>query len=366
MGVPMTAHSSSSFVSVLLRSSVATLLLGCPSDEPLALGDTSSGGDPVTSSANICVPGQQVSCPCVGGGEGAQSCLLDGSGFGPCECEPTSLDDTSTSTTGLVTTGSSGSGTTVVDATTGTTSDSTTSDSTTGEPSVCDMYVTPPGQECDVWLQDCPAGEKCMPWANDGGTSWNSTRCSPLDPAPGGYGDPCTVVGSGSSGVDDCGLGLMCWDVDTDTLMGTCNELCSGCPDDSYCNEAGNLCVITNDGFLPICLPGCDPILQDCPVGQGCYPVENAFLCAPDASGAGGQYGDACAYINVCDPGLVCLSSASVPGCAGPGCCTEICDITDPSGDAQCSGEAAGQMCQAWYPMGTAPAGYEDVGACSL
>ncbi len=40
-----------------------------------------------------------------------------------------------------------------------------------------------------IWAQDCPEGEKCMPWANDGGGSWNATRCSPLDPNPSAVGD---------------------------------------------------------------------------------------------------------------------------------------------------------------------------------
>ena len=33
--------------------------------------------------------------------------------------------------------------------------------------------------ECDLWGQDCPDGEKCMPWANDGGSSWNATKAAP-------------------------------------------------------------------------------------------------------------------------------------------------------------------------------------------
>src|SRR5262245_46725118 len=45
--------------------------------------------------------------------------------------------------------------------------------------------------ECDAWAMDCPRGEKCMPWANDGGSEWNATRCSPLDPDPAHPGDQC-------------------------------------------------------------------------------------------------------------------------------------------------------------------------------
>src|SRR5689334_19955710 len=60
------------------------------------------------------------------------------------------------------------------------------------------------GVECDVWIDDCPVGTKCMPWANDGGNSWNATRCTPLAEDPNGIGEPCTVEGSPVTGIDDC------------------------------------------------------------------------------------------------------------------------------------------------------------------
>jgi len=53
--------------------------------------------------------------------------------------------------------------------------------------------------ECDVWSQDCPSGEKCMPWVSDGGSSWNATRCTSLTNDPNQPGDPCTVEGNGPS-----------------------------------------------------------------------------------------------------------------------------------------------------------------------
>lgn len=60
------------------------------------------------------------------------------------------------------------------------------------------------GFECDVFAQDCPPGEKCVPWANDGGGVWNATRCSPVDDDPAAPGEPCTVEGGPTSGIDDC------------------------------------------------------------------------------------------------------------------------------------------------------------------
>ena len=224
--------------------------------------------------------------------------------------------------------------------------------------------------ECDLFEQDCPPGEKCMPWSNDGGSAWNATRCSPIADDPAGPGEPCMVEGSGVSGLDDCELGAMCWDVDPETMEGTCMPFCVGSANDPYCEDPSRYCAISGDGVLILCVPTCNPIEQDCPDGSACYPVHDYWTCAPDASGELGAYGDPCEFINVCDPGLVCLGSAAVPpgeACEGAaGCCSEICDIADPLGDAQCTGAAGGQTCQAWYEEGTAPQGYEDVGVCAL
>ncbi|MBK7829968.1 hypothetical protein [Nannocystis sp.] len=37
---------------------------------------------------------------------------------------------------------------------------------------------------CDVQAEDCPAGEKCMPWVDGGGAMWNALKCVPVDPTP--------------------------------------------------------------------------------------------------------------------------------------------------------------------------------------
>jgi hypothetical protein len=217
--------------------------------------------------------------------------------------------------------------------------------------------------ECDIWAQDCPEGEKCMPWDNAGGNSWNATRCSPLDPNPGQPGDACTVEGSGVSGIDDCDIASMCWNVDPETNMGTCVGFCEGSEANPVCPDPGTGCSITNEGVLILCLPFCDPLLQDCGETEACYPEPNGFFCSPDASGEMGLYGDPCEYLNVCDPGLFCADAAAVPNCAGSiGCCSEYCDITDPM--AVCMGQ--GQECTAFYEMGQAPPGYENVGVCVI
>jgi hypothetical protein len=226
-----------------------------------------------------------------------------------------------------------------------------------------------PDTQCDVWAQDCMEGEKCAPWANDGGNAWNATKCVPIDANPGQPGDPCTVEGSGVSGLDSCDASAMCWNVDPETNMGTCVAFCLGTQDNYSCEDPAASCVIVNEGVLILCLPVCDPLLQNCMEGEACYPMPaNDFACVPDASGPDlGTYGDPCEYINACDPGLFCGDPSVVPGCAGAaGCCSEFCDMSSPDPNAECQGAAEGQECTAWYAEGEVPPGYENVGACVI
>lgn len=219
--------------------------------------------------------------------------------------------------------------------------------------------------QCDAWSQDCPEGEKCTPWANDGGPAWNSLRCTPLAENPGQEGDDCLVEGSGVSGIDDCGIGLFCWNAD-ESGQGTCVQQCTGSAEAPICDNPDNSCVIANDGVLTLCLPECDPLVQDCAEGEACYGAGDAFACVPDASGEdAGDYGDPCEFTNACDPGLFCGSAEVVPECAGSaGCCSEFCDLGGPEPDAQCSGSGLGQVCEPWYAEGQAPPGGDLIGAC--
>jgi hypothetical protein len=225
-----------------------------------------------------------------------------------------------------------------------------------------------PEIECSVWDQDCPPDQKCMPWANDGGVSWNATRCVAVDPDAGQPGDPCTVEGTGVSGVDTCAVSSMCWNVDPETNTGTCISFCDGSENNPICDDPTTTCSITNDGVLILCLPNCDPLIQNCMVdGEACYGIPDGYVCAPDVSGEMGAFGDPCEAINVCDPGLECLAAEATPNCAGAvGCCTEFCDTSDPMASADCAGAAGGQMCISAFEEGAAPPGYEDVGYCII
>jgi hypothetical protein len=222
-----------------------------------------------------------------------------------------------------------------------------------------------PPPQCDNWAQDCPDGEKCAAYADNGGSSWNNLKCVPADPAGGQAGDPCTVEGSGVSGFDSCAKGSMCWDIDPDSGQGTCVALCGGSPDAATCADPNTSCVIANEGVLNLCLNKCDPLLQDCEGKDLCLPNPNdpdGFVCVLDASGPGGAAFDPCEYANACDKGLVCQAPSLAMECdpSALGCCLPFCDLSAP----ECPG--AGQQCLAWYEQGTAPPGYENLGLCGI
>jgi hypothetical protein len=246
----------------------------------------------------------------------------------------------------------------------------TATDDTVGESSsssgYSDFIVPPDGYgdtiECDIWEEDCPAGEKCMPWANDGGNSWNATRCTPVAEDPGAPGDPCTVEGSGVSGIDDCEKHAMCWGVDPETLMGTCLAMCIGTESNPICADPNSYCALSGEGVLILCFPTCDPLAQDCPEGEACISVTETFVCVPDVSGDAGEAGDPCEAVNACDPGLACVGAKVVPGCVTSGCCSPFCPVdVEP---AACPFED--QVCWPWWEPGQEPPGYENIGVCAL
>jgi hypothetical protein len=217
--------------------------------------------------------------------------------------------------------------------------------------------------ECDVFAQDCPDGQKCMPYANDGGGSWNAAKCTPLDANPKQPGDDCIADGGGVSGIDNCDEGTMCWFLDENN-EGTCIEMCDGTAEAPTCPDPKQVCDITNNGVIIVCLDTCDPTVVNCMEGLICFPGGgDNFICDFDASGEGGQAGTPCAFVNVCDPGLFCAAPELVPNCPADStaCCTEFCDLTeDPS---PCMN---GASCVTFFEEGTAPAGLEHVGACIL
>jgi hypothetical protein len=329
------------------RTSLVLVLVGSGCFDPTDLdGDEEGTGGPTGDAASDTDPSASGSASVSESESVTDSVTLTDPSESESDTQPTgtSLDASSSSDPSA-----DGSSTST------TTTDPDDDSSTTAPPP--DMGVPGP---CDTFDPECPEGFKCNAYADDGGSSWNAQFCFPLDADPVGVGESCEAEESGASGIDNCEFGAICWNVDPDTLEGECVEYCGGTSDAPTC-AVGHTCVTANNSVLNLCLPYCDPLLQDCSDGEACYPYNEGFICFVDASGEQGAYGDGCEYINVCDPGLFCAPTDVVPGCTSmAGCCTPYCDLTDPA--PNCPG--AGQECVALLVEGEEPPGLEDVGGC--
>jgi hypothetical protein len=216
--------------------------------------------------------------------------------------------------------------------------------------------------DCDVIEQDCPEGEKCSAWANDGSNGWNASRCSPLSPDPVPPGGPCTVEGGPVSGVDDCEAGSICWGVDPDTLMGTCTAFCDS-RDPGACADP-QACLDLNDGAVPVCLTPCSPLVPGtCAPGEACrlIPVFGAY-CLPEVGGTIEDNTADCGD-TTCVPETACVDASLIPSCEA-GCCTPWCDTSDPGADAGCAAGDPALVCAPVYRPGAAPEGLESLGMC--
>lgn len=193
------------------------------------------------------------------------------------------------------------------------------------------------GLECGLIAQDCPPGEKCMPWASDGGI-WNASRCTEVAAPPAQAGAPCTVEGNAFSGVDSCDVGLMCFNVDPRTNEGTCRPLCGALAEPTDCPST-HLCGIF--AAAAVCLPPCDPLAPECSFGVGCYPAglvgeaEDAlppfFACDQVGTEFGEPEGITCGtFHSTCAGQAVCLETAAVPGCRSEFCCADVCPLDEP------------------------------------
>lgn len=219
-----------------------------------------------------------------------------------------------------------------------------------------DFLIPPDGGvvgQCDPYAQDCPKGEKCTSYvATPGQATVDATKCVPIigDDL---WGEPCERFEDN----DTCAPGYFCMtDVSGNTGIGSCLEYCSpGIP----CENGGE-CFPFNDGVLPVCEVLCDPILQDCPAGQGCYAAFDDFVCAmPGAPEGQGDDGDPCATIQGCNPGLICRGGTA--GCPMDGsCCTPVCELSGPPD--QCIDPSE----QCVPALDDPPPDLQDVGYCGV
>lgn len=214
--------------------------------------------------------------------------------------------------------------------------------------------------KCDPYAQDCPDGEKCVPFSSSGG-GWEGHKCVPIMGEQ-ATGEPCTYGGVVEA-TDDCDGTGMCWDaIDVDgELVGTCHAFCTGSPATPEC-PPGSSCSISGGGTVNVCLTNCDPIIQDCNPGFACYFTGGTFNCVFTMQDT--PAGQPCGFINDCAAGLACVAAVILPACEGSNCCSPFCALE--LGDAQCDAVLPGTACVAFFEENWAPPGYEHVGVCVL
>lgn len=303
-------------------------------------------------STDACPPGSE-GCPCAAEAscDGALACV-----GGTCLVEQSGGEATSAGdTTGVSSTGGLH------------TSDAGTSDaSTTGCGFVCESDAPPESPKCGVFEQDCPEGQKCSAYEEDDAGYLNSAGCFEVV-GDGQHGDPCTIdVAEGA--IDDCAAGVMCWYTDEDAA-GVCVELCTGTPENPKCAPSNSSCLVCSGCAINLCLPGCDPLQQDCFVNAVCIGEQNGdgFFCVPDGSDGDGPEGTPCEFATTCNPGTLCVNPDFYPNpaCQGSlGCCAPFCDLSDMNACAGVSVE--GVSCVPYHEPGQAPPELENVGLCGL
>ena len=221
------------------------------------------------------------------------------------------------------------------------------------------MWAGP--SDCDIWAQDCPAGEKCAPHTVPDGW-YGETWCVPIVDDPHEVGEACVVIEGDHTGRDDCVAGAFCWDHDVGG--GVCLAVCAGTSTAPECDDP-RVCAIFVADVLPLCLDRCHPLAQDCPADQRCVSslYELSFMCVPVIPRVDGGLHAPCAASNGCDPGLHCSYWENAAECDEQSgrCCEALCDLSAPN---SCPG--LGQVCEPWYPGDLAPAELKDLGACAV
>lgn len=223
------------------------------------------------------------------------------------------------------------------------------------------------GGMCDIWVQDCPNGEKCTAYGPPNSYIPQGIKCVPIPPNAKDHNEPCSV-GPEGLGDDNCSLGSVCLDLDYDG-SGFCLPYCTGNSDNPIC-EDDRTCVKLFFGYqFGNCFRQCDPLVQDCAPGEGCYmdatTVGNTgFVCLPVVQeGKDKVFGDGCIGWSSCEPGYACVFEEFVPNCQFGLCCTPWCDIseTDP-----CDKFDPSMDCIPWYNGVQPPPGLENVGICGV
>lgn len=246
---------------------------------------------------------------------------------------------------------------------TGPGTDSEGSESSSAESDDDPLYIPMPDIvriiPCDPFAQDCPEGQKCVPYSSSGNSNIDDNKCVPvLGDLPAGA--SCVSDGLGPA-TDNCDAMSFCWqlqEIDGE-LVGTCTALCQGTADAPEC-PPDTSCDISSEGSSGLCIGTCDPLEQGCGPGLACYWAINDFNCIFTTEDI--PIGEPCGFINDCAPGLACLTAELVPGCGGSACCSAFCDLE--LGDQPCVDALPGTGCVAFFEMDMAPPGHETLGVC--
>ena len=266
------------------------------------------------------------------------------------------VPDVSTSTSSSSSPLPTGSGTSTL----GTLDLSSSSEDTFSRPDVGASSDVGSSNTCDAFLQDCTRGEKCVPWSPDGGLT-TLLKCVDITGNV-EINRPCVAPKGGADGIDDCILGAICWHLDEDE-NGFCVGQCTGSIDEALC-PSGLACYISQSEAVTVCIPECDPLVQDCLLkDQLCVAAGVGFECMNDASGDTGKFNDTCDAPNGCNPGLVCLEPLEASSACDPlaqGCCQPFCLLPDEP----CPNED--QQCRPWFAPPDVLPGYENLGVCAV
>lgn len=182
-----------------------------------------------------------------------------------------------------------------------------------------------PEQFCELLAQDCPAGEKCVP-DPDGEAP---PICVPVL-GDGQESSPCSY--DPASRTDDCDADSFCWALAGDAL--SCHAFCDPQLEPSSCMYGSCLHALAPEAApLSLCVSDCDPLLQNCPAGAGCYRVAmHEFICLPLLGDAGP--GEPCEQVQDCAPGNHCMEAEALANCPADKCCAPFCDAWDPNCEA--------------------------------
>ncbi len=232
-------------------------------------------------------------------------------------------------------------------------SDATASDddvSTEADSDTATFDIPPETTACELFSQTCPENEKCVPYAMGGG-SWDALKCVPItgDKAPG---ETCELT-SIESGIDDCDGTSYCWD-------DSCREMCTGSANDPQCPPQTE-CMINGSSIIALCLPTCDPLLQNCAEGQGCVWSGTEFDCLESQGSI--PVGETCEFLASCVTGGLCIDNEWLPGCEGDYCCSLYCALDAPD---ICDSVHPGTACLPFFEEGAAPPDLENTGFCGV